>query len=171
MHDARALSIFCSASRFLLGGSSLIMFLRISATVLCILSHAALDCEFFTVVGGLLIPYRVRSSWKFQPVNSPPLSCMHLRGLGYLESQQFANCSAICSLVLSLICIASTMFETGSMHVRVLNSNSIQLILIFHGPIKSTATVSHGNSPAILGGNVCNFCNFVCSSDTCVGIN
>ena len=100
---------------------------------------------------------------------SSTLSCMHLNSLGYLESQQFANCSATCLLVLSLICMASTMFDNGSMHVKAQNSNSILLILFFHGPMRSTATVSHGNNPAIQVGSVHNFYCFVCSSGTRVG--
>ena len=45
-HVDRALSIFCSASCLLCGGSSLMMFLRMSATVLCILSQAAFNWGF-----------------------------------------------------------------------------------------------------------------------------
>ena len=151
-HEDRALSIFCSASCFLRGGFSFTMFLSMSATVLCILLQAALDCGFLTVVGLLFIPYHAKSSWKFHPRNSPPLSCVHFKGQGYLESQQFANCSATCSLVLSLIWTASTMFDTGSMDVKARNSNSILLTLIFQGLMRSTATVSHGNSSAVQGG-------------------
>ena len=120
-HIASALSIFCSASSGCIGGSSLTIFLSISATVLCMLLHTAFHCGFLIDVGLLLIPAWVNISWKFHPMNSPPLSWMHLRGRGYLDSQQFSNCSATCSLVLFLILMASTTLETGSMQVSARN--------------------------------------------------
>ena len=46
---------------------------------------------------------------------------MHFKGQGYLDNQQFSNCSATCSLFLFLILIASTTLETGSMQVSAWN--------------------------------------------------
>ena len=140
-----------------------------SPTVLCILLQAVLDCGFFTVVGLLLIPYCVRSSWKIHPMNSPPL---HMRrGLGYPESQQFANCSAMCLLVLSLIHTASATFDTRSIQINALNSNLILLILIFHGLIRSTAMISKETVLLFELVSVHSSCYFVYSFGTCEDIN
>ena len=50
------------------------------------------------------------------------------------------------------ILVISTKFVTGSIHVRALNVNSWLFAFIFHGPIKSTATLSHGTATMFRGG-------------------
>ena len=80
------------------------------------------------------------------------LSNMQRFGLGYLDNQHFSIFCATCSAVLFCILISSTRFVTGSIHVSASNTNIRFFTLIFHGPMRSTATSSHGATNAFRGG-------------------
>ncbi len=58
----------------------------------------ALDCGFLLVVGTSLIPKARRMLAKAYPVNSPPLSCTTLTGLGYQAKHVFSNFLAMALL-------------------------------------------------------------------------
>ena len=94
-----------------------------------------------------------RRRWNSQPVNSPPLSWMHLFGHGYLANQLWANLSLMCWDVFLSILTISTRFVTVSMLVKALNSYSSLFNLIFHGPMRSTATSSKGSVRVSRSGN------------------
>ena len=89
---ARALWMSWFASWAFIGGLVWTMVRSVLQIVWCILSQIAFDCRFSTVIGTSLIPYCDKSSWNFQPMNSPPLSWTHKFGLGYRDSQQFSKC-------------------------------------------------------------------------------
>eukprot|EP00970_Alexandrium_tamarense_P009321 scaffold1847_cov121-Alexandrium_tamarense.AAC.1 len=118
--------------------------LKMLPTVWCILSHIALDCGLRLVVGTSLMFNRAKILWNSYPVNSPPLSWMHRFGSGYLANQACSNLRRTCFAVLLSMRINSTKFDTGSMHVKALNSYFWLLISMVHGPIKSIATSSQG---------------------------
>ena len=100
----RALSTACSASLILVGASlEFAMVLNMDPMVACIRSHTALDCGFFTVVFTWVIPALANRDWNSCPMNSPPLSEMHLFGFGYRLNHRLVNWSATCLLVLLLI--------------------------------------------------------------------
>ena len=107
--------------------------------VWCNLSIIAFDCGFFTVVGGSLwTPNFLSRLWNFQPMNSPTLSWITTVGQAYLDSQ-------------SLLCIHSSRLVTGSMVVRALKTTALPWMVIFQGPMRSTAHCVHGASRACLG--------------------
>ena len=85
-----------------------------------------------------------RIHWNLCLMNSPPLSCTHHIGRGYLESQYWKNLDWTCAAVLLSIRINSTKLESISMQVRSLNSTMRPLNLTFHGPIKKITTSSQG---------------------------
>ncbi len=113
-------------------------------TVWCILSQIVLDCGFLLVEHTSLMLKISNSHWKFCPMNSPPLSCRHCTGRGYLQSQLCVNLSCMCLAVLLSMRISSTRFESVSMQVNALNSTCQPLTLTFHGPIKLMMTSSQG---------------------------
>ena len=49
--------------------------------------------------------------------------------------------------------ITSAKFVTVSMHVNAWNVNTLELIVTFHGPMRSTAISNHGATNASRGGN------------------
>ena len=77
-------------------------------------------------------------------MNSPPLSCRHLTGQGYRQSQLCVNLSRMYLAVLLSMRISLTRFEAVSMQVNALNLTCQPLTLTFHGPIKLMATSSQG---------------------------
>ena len=150
MHDANALSIILLTSFSLVGGFTWSNTLNVSDIVLWLLSTMPFDIGFFTVVGFDSTPVCTSRFWNSCPINSPPLSWIHLDGHGYRDSQTLDNCCAMFSLVLLLILTISIKLVTGSIIVSALNVSSVSLIVIFHGPIRSTAISCHGAAFASL---------------------
>ena len=58
----------------------------------------------------------------------------------------------MCVDVLLLIRIISARLVTVSMHVNAWNENSLEPMVTFHGPMRSTATSNHGAINASRGG-------------------
>jgi len=150
-HAARALSTTWAAVVNVGGICVLNLVRRMLATTRCILSQIAFAVAFLLVVGEAWIPCLSRRERKCTPMNSPPWSKIHLLGMGYLESQRVSNCWAIWLEVLFWIRTSYAMLVTGSIHVKAMNSTSRPSVLIFQGPIKSTATESQGATSACFG--------------------
>ena len=102
-----------------------------------------LDWGFRIVVGTYLIESALSKSWNSQPVNSPPLSWMHICGQGYLANQDYSRLGLICAEVFLLTLMRSNRFVTKSILFKALNLYHLYRIYILHGPIRSTATSCH----------------------------
>ena len=106
--------------------------------------HIAFNWGFFTVVGTDLIEFAAKRHKNSCPINLLLLSWTQWFREGYLESHTLANWSTIWSADLLLTLTISTRFETGSMHVKALNINSLPSTWIFRGPMRSTTTSFYG---------------------------
>ena len=146
-------------------------------TVWCIRSQMELDCGFFAVDCTSLTLNIFSSHWNSCPMNSPPLSCTHRMGRGYLDNHACTNLFLTWADVLLSIRINSTKLEAVSMQVSALNSTSFPCTLTFYEPIRSMATSSQGairrsrsgNKPNPLPGNSClRQCSHQCLSIVCL---
>ena len=144
MTVAKASSIMSRACIIFWGGLLYKNVLNTFPTVWCICLQVKLDWGFCVVDCTFLTLKRFKSHWNSLPMNSPPLSCTHLIGRGYLESQDCTNLFRICSAVLLSIQINLTKLDAVSMHVRALNSTILPCTFMFHGKIRSMATSSQG---------------------------
>ena len=95
------------------------------------------DVGFLLDVGTSLTLHFIKISLNFQPVNSPPLSCMQRLGHGYLASQVLASALATVSDFLLSTRTISVRFVTGSITVSARKVTTFLPILTSQGPIKS----------------------------------
>ncbi len=135
---------YVSSLSHICGGLVCTSVLSTLVTVWCFLSQIALDCGYLLVEHTSLMLKISNSHWKFCPINSPPLSCIHCIGRGYQQSQLCVNMSRMCLAVLLSMRISLTRFEAVSMQVNSLSSTCWPLTLTFHGPFKLMATSSQG---------------------------